>query len=72
MDSMLLLHLMSYFPSEKIRAIYVDHQLQSSSTDWGQFVAQQCQALNISCVVEQVTVTAGKAVTSPCGNLRSV
>ncbi|MDV2470345.1 tRNA lysidine(34) synthetase TilS [Acinetobacter chinensis] len=59
MDSMLLLHLMSYFPSEKIRAIYVDHQLQSSSADWGQFVVQQCQALNISCVVEQVTVTAG-------------
>ncbi|MGL5212100.1 MAG: ATP-binding protein, partial [Acinetobacter junii] len=35
MDSMLLLYLMSeIFPSQT-RSIYVDHQLQSSSTEWG-------------------------------------
>ena len=59
MDSMLLLHLMSYLYPEKIRAIYIDHQLQESSADWGQFVSDQCAALNVPCIVEKVEVQAG-------------
>ncbi|NNH00718.1 tRNA lysidine(34) synthetase TilS [Acinetobacter sp. ANC 5414] len=59
MDSMLLLHLMSYLYPEKIRAIYIDHQLQAMSADWGQFVSDQCAALNVLCVVETVKVQAG-------------
>ena len=56
---MLLLHLISYLSPEKIRAIYIDHQLQAMSADWGQFVSDQCAALNSPCVVEAVEVQAG-------------
>ncbi|WP_121974089.1 tRNA lysidine(34) synthetase TilS [Acinetobacter stercoris] len=59
MDSMLLLHLMSFLCPEKIRAIYIDHQLQSMSSEWGDFVAQQCQLLNISYVIQKVNVQQG-------------
>ena len=59
MDSMLLLHLMSYLVPEKIRTIYVDHQLQSISADWGRFVSDQCAALNVPCIVEAVEVQDG-------------
>lgn len=58
---MLLLHLMSYLYPEKIRAIYIDHQLQSLSASWGTFVSDQCATLNIPCIVEAVKVQ--------CGNL---
>ena len=44
---MLLLHLMFFLCPQKVRAIYVDHQLQSISSTWGTFVQQQCQQLNI-------------------------
>ncbi|MND37965.1 tRNA(Ile)-lysidine synthase [compost metagenome] len=59
MDSMLLLHLMSYLYPEKIRAIYIDHQLQTPSASWGTFVSDQCAALNVPCIVEVVKVQAG-------------
>ncbi len=59
MDSMLLLHLMSDLFPEKIRAIYVDHQLQSLSADWGQFVSDQCAALKVPCSIEKVNVQPG-------------
>lgn len=59
MDSMLLLRLMSDLFPEKIRAIYVDHQLQKISADWGQFVSDQCAALNVPCIVEAVEVQYG-------------
>ena len=56
---MLLLHLMFFLCSEKIRAIYVDHQLQSISSTWGTFVQQQCQQLNIPCIIQPVNVASG-------------
>ena len=56
---MLLLHLMSYLYPEKIRAIYIDHQLQMPSASWGTFVSDQCAALNVPCIVEAVKVQAG-------------
>ncbi|QQN39947.1 tRNA lysidine(34) synthetase TilS [Acinetobacter sp. CS-2] len=59
MDSMLLLRLMSDLFPEKIRAIYVDHQLQKISADWGQFVSDQCAALHVPCIVEAVEVQDG-------------
>jgi len=58
-DSMLLLHLMFFLCSEKIRAIYVDHQLQSISSAWGTFVQQQCRQLNIPCIIQPVNVASG-------------
>ncbi|AUX88667.1 tRNA lysidine(34) synthetase TilS [Acinetobacter sp. ACNIH1] len=58
-DSMLLLHLMFFLCPEKIRAIYVDHQLQSISNEWGTFVQQQCQQLNIPCIIQPVHVSSG-------------
>lgn len=56
---MLLLHLMSYLCPEKTRAIYVDHQLQKNSADWGEFVSVQCKQRNIPCMVENVHVQVG-------------
>lgn len=56
---MLLLHLMFFLCPEKIRAIYVDHQLQSISNEWGAFVQQQCQQLNIPCIIQPVHVANG-------------
>ncbi|QXX86297.1 tRNA lysidine(34) synthetase TilS [Acinetobacter lwoffii] len=58
-DSMLLLHLMFFLCPEKVRAIYVDHQLQALSADWGKFVADQCQQLNIPCIIQPVNVASG-------------
>src|SRR5690606_21341716 len=55
-DSMLLLHLMFFLCPEKVRAIYVDHQLQVLSADWGKFVADQCLRLNIPCIIQPVQV----------------
>ncbi|TSH73813.1 tRNA lysidine(34) synthetase TilS [Acinetobacter sp. RF15A] len=58
-DSMLLLHLMFFFCHEKVRAIYVDHQLQHMSAGWGTFVQQQCQQRHIPCIVQPVQVLSG-------------
>ncbi len=56
---MLLLYLMSeIFPSQT-RSIYIDHQLQSSSTEWGCLVQKQSEQLNIPCVIQKVHVDAG-------------
>ena len=56
---MLLLHLMSALFPERVRALYVDHQLQSLSSSWAEFVQNQCKQLNIPCVVERVIVADG-------------
>lgn len=56
---MLLLHLMFFLCPQKVRAIYVDHQLQALSADWGKFVAHQCQQLNIPCIIQPVHVASG-------------
>ena len=56
---MLLLHLMFFLYPEKIRAIYVDHQLQRVSGEWGNFVQLECQKLNIPCIVQPVEVVQG-------------
>ncbi|MDP1316834.1 tRNA lysidine(34) synthetase TilS [Acinetobacter lwoffii] len=58
-DSMLLLHLMFFLCPEKVRAIYIDHQLQALSADWGEFVADQCQQLDIPCTIQPVNVASG-------------
>ncbi|MCH7337507.1 tRNA lysidine(34) synthetase TilS [Acinetobacter sp. NIPH 2699] len=59
MDSMLLLFLMSELFPTKTRTIYVDHQLQSMSAEWGSAVQQQSDALNIPCIIQQVDVATG-------------
>ena len=56
---MLLLYLMAALCPHQIRAIYVNHQLQAASDDWAVFVAEQCQQLNIPCIVEHVQVAEG-------------
>ena len=38
---MLLLHLMAQIFPQKIRAIYIDHQLQDQSAEWAEVVATQ-------------------------------
>ncbi|NAR52597.1 tRNA lysidine(34) synthetase TilS [Acinetobacter haemolyticus] len=59
MDSMLLLYLMSEIFPKQIRAIYIDHQLQQMSAEWGILVQQQSEALNIPCIIQKVSVDAG-------------
>ncbi|OEC88684.1 tRNA lysidine(34) synthetase TilS [Acinetobacter sp. YK3] len=59
MDSMLLLYLMSELFPNRIRAIYVDHQLQTLSVGWGLFVQQQAEVLNIPVILQKVTVETG-------------
>ncbi|QIC74256.1 tRNA lysidine(34) synthetase TilS [Acinetobacter indicus] len=59
MDSMLLLHLMAFLCPEKVRAIYIDHQLQPSSQAWGKFVQKYCQTFNIPCIIQAVQVAEG-------------
>ncbi len=56
---MLLLHLLSFLCPEKVRAIYIDHQLQSPSAAWGTLVQATCQNLNVPCVLQKVSVSEG-------------
>nr|WP_081401626.1 tRNA lysidine(34) synthetase TilS [Acinetobacter gyllenbergii] len=59
MDSMLLLYLMSELFPSRTRAIYIDHQLQSRSDEWGRLVQQHADVLNIPCILQKVSVEAG-------------
>ena len=56
---MLLLHLLHEIFPEKVRAIYINHQLQKVSDEWAQFIFEQCKSLNIPCVIQAVQVDAG-------------
>ena len=56
---MLLLQVMSALFPEKIRAIYIDHQLQSLSASWGDFVRAECAKLAVPCVLVKVDVQTG-------------
>lgn len=56
---MLLLHLMSFLFPQKVRAIYVDHQLQCMSSAWGEFVFNACQQLQVPCSIVPVRVAEG-------------
>ncbi|NHB56423.1 tRNA lysidine(34) synthetase TilS [Acinetobacter sp. 194] len=59
MDSMLLLFLMSALCPERIRVLYINHQLQKVSDDWAIFIAQQCELLQIECHIQAVDVLEG-------------
>lgn len=50
LDSHVLLHLLSQIPRDeiKLRAIYINHGLQSQSTAWAEHCLQQCKQLDIS------------------------
>lgn len=56
---MLLLHLMAQIFPQKIRAIYIDHQLQEQSAEWGEFVASQSTNLNIPYIIQKVQISDG-------------
>ena len=56
---MLLLHLMVELCPEKIRAIYINHQLQKVSDDWATFIAQQCELKKIPYIIQAVDVLEG-------------
>jgi len=46
------------FP-QKIRVIYIDHQLQEQSAEWGKLVASQATSLNISYIIQKVQISDG-------------
>lgn len=56
---MLLLYLLSQLFPHRVKAIYVNHQLQSANIEWAQFVTLFCQQNNIPCAVVPVTVSQG-------------
>lgn len=56
---MLLLFLLSEIYPDRIRAIYVNHQLQQPSAAWGELVQTFCQTINVECVVQAVDVNRG-------------
>ena len=56
---MLLLYLMAALCPKRIRAIYINHQLQSANAQWADFVATHCQRLHIPYVIESVNVATG-------------
>ena len=56
---MLLLYLMSELFPTRTRAIYIDHQLQSMSEEWGNLVQKHADALKIPCVLQKVSVESG-------------
>lgn len=56
---MLLLYLMDEIFPSRTRAIYIDHQLQQPSADWGKHVHAQANMLNIPCIIQKVQVEAG-------------
>ncbi|MDQ8952823.1 tRNA lysidine(34) synthetase TilS [Acinetobacter rudis] len=59
MDSMLLLFLLSEIFPDRIRAIYINHQLQAPSTSWGELVQTFCQKIGVECIVQAVDVQQG-------------
>ena len=56
---MLLLFLMAVICPNRIRAIYINHQLQKVSDEWAEFIQHHCRALSIPLIVEAVEVAAG-------------
>lgn len=56
---MLLLHLFYCLFPHRIRIIYVDHQLQDVSAEWGRMIQAHCIERGISCVVAPVQVKQG-------------
>lgn len=56
---MLLLFLLSEIYPNRIRAIYVNHQLQAPSRAWGELVQAFCKTLDVECIVQAVEVSQG-------------
>ena len=56
---MLLLYLLSEIFPNRVRTIYIDHQLQTSSTEWGELVQRHAQLLNVPCILQKVDVDEG-------------
>ncbi|MEB3767994.1 tRNA lysidine(34) synthetase TilS [Acinetobacter sp. MD2] len=59
MDSMLLLQLMNLLFPQRIRAVYIDHQLQAPSAAWGEVVREFCFERQILCEIVAVQVQNG-------------
>lgn len=56
---MLLLFLLSEIYPDRIRAMYVNHQLQRVSDDWAEFIQSYCHQKNIPIVIQDVEVLQG-------------
>ena len=59
LDSHVLLHALCQLRDVtrwQVSAVHVDHNLQAVSTAWAQHCQQVCVALDVSCMVESVTV----------------
>ena len=59
LDSVVLLTLASRWQQlagGNVRAVYIDHQLQSQSGEWGEHCASLCKPLNVPFSVQKVSV----------------
>jgi tRNA(Ile)-lysidine synthase len=59
LDSHVLLHVLSVLRTDhcfSLSAIYIDHGLQATSTEWGRHCARICTALDVPYVVRRVRV----------------
>ncbi len=56
-DSMTLLHWASQLELANLKAIHINHNIQSSSDAWAQFCVDQARKLNVVCTVRSVQLT---------------
>lgn len=57
MDSVVLLHLaVQTIPTDQLRVIHINHQLQSEADQWQQFCEQLCQELGVAIESHWVTI----------------
>ena len=59
MDSMLLLCLLHCLFPQRVRTVYVNHQLQPDNDAWATFVQNFCEQHNIPYLIKKVQVTKG-------------
>lgn len=59
LDSLVLLYLLRHLDFKQLSVVYIDHQLQENSDQWGLLVQQHCQLLAIPCKILKVCVAEG-------------
>lgn len=58
-DSLSLARALQLLCPHRVRVVHINHQLQSVSAQWAQWLSQQCQQWQLPCVVQAVDVAQG-------------
>lgn len=59
LDSLLLLCVLAEICAERLQVVYIDHQLQQESANWGKHIALYCQKFNLPFQIIAVHVADG-------------